>query len=85
MAVSIRLPLACKASDLPIDLHPHIKNWANPGSNWRPSDLQSDALPSELLALAVIVGFEPTRAEHNRFQVCPLNHSGISPLKKERL
>ena len=25
--------------------------WANPGSNWRPSDLQSDALPTELLAL----------------------------------
>ena len=24
--------------------------WANPGSNWRPSDLQSDALPTELLA-----------------------------------
>ena len=23
--VSIRLPLACKASDLPIDLHPQIK------------------------------------------------------------
>ena len=25
------------------------KAWVNPGSNWRPSDLQSDALPTELL------------------------------------
>ena len=50
-------------------LEPHISNenefplkektevWANPGSNWRPSDLQSDALPTELLALGYLMRF----------------------------
>ena len=52
-----------------IQLEPHISNenkfplkekterWANPGSNWRPSDLQSDALPTELLALGYVMPF----------------------------
>ena len=44
------LPHACSGiqiSPVNVNVVPTNKRW-DPGSNWRPSDLQSDALPTEL-------------------------------------
>lgn len=39
-----------------------------------------------MIKKTIPAGFEPARAVHNRFQVCPLNRSGtVSNIKKEDL
>ena len=63
----------------------------NCGSNTGPSDLQSDALPTELFRLKFFIscfmffykdtttaGLEPARAKHNGLAVHLLNHSDMS-------
>ena len=36
--------------------------------------------PCNTKAKSVLTGFEPVRAKPSRFQVCPVNHSGTSPI-----
>ena len=61
---------------------PTMQKSRQPGSNQRPKELQSSALPTELYRVysSVSAGLEPTRAEPNRFQVYLLNHSDILTL-----
>ena len=50
---------------------------ANAGNRTPDNCLEGNYDATSPRTLATIVGFEPTRAKHNRFQVCLLNHSDI--------
>ena len=69
---SIPLPFACKANDLPIDLHPHKKRRqqdSNLCSQWE-LDFKSSALDHSAIPAK--------KTTHTRFKVARKNRNGLA-------